>query len=204
MSALYSVLIERVHAGEVSLRISTIHPDAAPPPEAPTFPMTLLTDLWSLLERGFVSQIEGCTLTAEQATALARDPLHAPRLAELRALAFGRDIQCSRADIDEVERQMDAGENPQFRGLAVQGWGGMDDDHHVFVAGDPDELRARIAPLVAAFVVDEHENTAAHDAWPEDNDMDRLPRVRMRLALTDPTLIWFVRAGWRFESASYY
>jgi hypothetical protein len=86
----------------------------------------------------------------------------------------------------------------------VHSWGGMDDHHHVFVSGDPAEFGARVASLVATFVVDEHENTAAHDAWPEDDAMDRLPRVRMRLALTDPTLIWFVRAGWRFESASYF
>jgi hypothetical protein len=204
MSALYSVLIEHVHADEVTFRVTTIHPDAGPPPETATFPMNLLIDLWSLLERGFVSQIEGCTWSAEQAQTLARDPLHAPRMAELRALAFGRNVPCSRADIDEVERQMNDGEPTRLRGLDVLGWGSMGDHHHVFVPGDPVEFQARIAPLVEDFVVYEHENTATYADWPDDNAMDRLPRARVHLELADPTLLAFVRPGWRFESASHY
>ncbi|HEY0132757.1 MAG TPA: hypothetical protein VGB85_01720 [Nannocystis sp.] len=203
MSELYSVHIEAVHEGEVTFRVTTIHPDAGPPPEDATFPMNLLIDLWGLLDRGFVSLIKGCKLGAEQAIALARDPAYATRMAALRGLACGREEQCSAADIRDLERQMTVGEPPRLRGLEVQGWGGAGKQQHVFLPADPGGFAGAIAPLVDCCAVDEHENDGAYDDWPRGKDAP-LPRVRIWLALRDPALLGFVRAGWRFDSASYY
>ena len=205
MSELYSVHIEGVRAGEVVLRVTTIHPDAGPPPEEPTFAMNLLIDVWYLLERGFSSLIKGCKLGAEQATALARDPVYATRMAALRDLACGRDVPCSAADIAELQRQMKAGEPVQLRGMKVNGWGGAGKQHHVFLPPDPVGFAAAISPLVQRCEVDEQENDEAYENWPEGKARPGgLPRARVTLVLADPTLLGFVRAGWRFDSASYY
>src|SRR5262252_1109503 len=61
MSELYSVAIEAASTktGEVVMRVTTVHPDAGPPPNKPTFPMNLLTDLWILYERGYTALIQG-------------------------------------------------------------------------------------------------------------------------------------------------
>ncbi len=205
MSELFSVEVERVDAAEVVFRVTTIHPDAGPPREQATFAMNLLLDLWGLLDRGFVSLIEGCRLTPEQAQALARSPAYATRIEALRELALGRKLQCTAAEIRELERLMHAGEPPALRGHMVEGWGGQGGQHHAFLPADPVAFAGAIAPLVLDFGVDEREHQGAYDEWPYGaEDRDHLPRARVWLRLEDPTLLGFVRAGWRFESASYF
>lgn len=197
MSELYSVEVEQVHAGEVVFRVTTIHPDAGPPREQATFPMNLLVELWDLLDRGFVALIAGCGLTAEQARTLARGPVYAARLEALRDLTFGRKLPCSAAEVKELERRM------QLRGQAVAGWGGQGGQSFALLPGDPAAFAAALVPLVADFGVDERENEGAYDQWPDPaKDRTRLPRVRVRLRLEDPTLLGFVSAGWCFDTAS--
>lgn len=201
MSALYHARVERVSADEVHLRVTTIHPDAGPPPSTATFPMNLLLDLWSHLDRGF--QIDGCTLTADEARALARDPAHGPRAEALHHLTFGRRIPCSGADIAELTRQLEAGETCRLREHTVVGWGDAGDRSFAFVPGDHEAFAAAVRPLVADHGVDEPENQDAYREWPDDwPSTARLPRGRVWLRLTDPALLGFVRAGWAFESAS--
>lgn len=203
MSALYHVLIDRVTSDEVSFRVTTFHPDAGPPSAAATFPMNLLIDLWNHLDRGF--RIDGCTLTADEAKALAWDPAYGPRVQALHHLTFGRRVPCSAEDIAQLTRQFEAGEPCQLREHTVSGWGDAGDQSFVFVPGDREGFTAAIRPLVADHGIDEQDNQASYSDWPDDwPSTARLPRARVWLRLTDPTFIGFVRAGWSFESASGY
>lgn len=202
MSALYHVLVERVTDSEVSFRVTTFHPDAGPPSAAATFPMNLLIDLWNHLDRGF--QIDGCTLTAAEAKALARDPAHGPRAEALHHLTFGRRMPCSAADIAELTRQSEADEPCVLRGHPVMGWADAGDQSFAYVQGDREAFTAAVRPLVAASGIDEQTNQASYSEWPDWPGTDRLPRCRVWLRLTDPTLLGFVRPGWSFETAACY
>lgn len=204
MSELYSVHVERVRGGEVSFRVTTVHPDAGPPPDAATFPMNLVIDLWGLLERGYTSLIEGCELGEEQAIELALDPAHAARLEELRRLAYGYKLPCTADDHKELERKMNAGEETDFHGHQVGGWGASNGECYVQIRGDAGAFARVLAPLVAGFGVDEQENSDCYENWPYDDDDRQLPRARVWIELKDPTLVAWVRPGWTFDSASYY
>lgn len=205
MSELYQVHIERISGGKVAFRVTTVHPDAGPPPAQATFPMNLVLDVWSLLDRGLASLIDGSRLTAEEGRALARDSSYGPRLAELRRLSFGYNLDCTAEDIAELERRMNAGEPTEFRGLHIAGWS-AGDHPYVMVSGDAKAFARAILPLVVGNGVDERENEATYEAWAsgDADDADALPKARVWLELSDPSLLGHLRPGWRFDTASHF
>lgn len=201
MSELYSVTVESVGA-EIALRVTTVHPDAGPPPLEPTFPMTLLVDLWSLLDDGFAGLVGGHTLSEEQARSLARQEPWGATFERLCALAFGVDQPVSRAEYDALEAAMASGAPLTWHGRRVGGWGKRNDAYFAHLNGDALAFADAVAPMVASYARDEEQNQGSYRKWPH-GDQGKLPSVRLVLRLRDPALAGFVRMGMAFESAAY-
>lgn len=201
MSELYSVLVESVAGGEVVLRVTTVHPDAGPPPDTASFAVEILLDLWSLLDRGFGGLVDGCPLERAEAQRLARDPAWAARCQQLRELGFGRQVECTPEEYAALEAAMMEGGPMLFRGEPVGGLLGYGKQSYVFIPGDPAVFATAVAPLIAAHGVDQHEFDESYEDWPD--DPDRRPRARVWLRVHDPQWLGFVRPGWRWDSAAH-
>ncbi|MDC0719859.1 hypothetical protein [Nannocystis bainbridge] len=201
MSELYSVRVEAVDGVEVVLRVTTVHPDAGPPPDTATFAVEVLVELWSLLDRGLVGLIEGCELDGAAAQQLARDPAWAPRCKRLRELGFGRQVECTAEEHAALAAVMQAGQSTLFRGEPVGGLLGYGEQSYVFIPADRVALAAAVAPLVAAHGVDEREFDAAYEDWPD--EPEQLPRARVHLRVHDAGWLGFVRPGWSWDTGAH-
>lgn len=201
MSELYSIQVESAAGREVVLRVTTVHPDAGPPPDTAGFAVAVLLDLWSLLDRGLAGLVEGCPLERAEAQALAQDPAWASRCRQLRELGFGRQVACTTEEHAALEAAMRAGEPLLFRGEPVGGLLGYANQAYVFIPGDPMVFATAVAPLVAGHAVDEREFDEAYEDWPD--DPEKLPRARVRLQVHDAGWLGFVRPGWRWDSGAH-
>ncbi len=212
MSELYNVVVEAVGADHVTMRVRTVHPDAGPPPEAPTFPMNLLVDLWWLLERGYSSQVVGAELGEEQAVALAKQAPWAATMQQLKDLSHGLE-----APITEVEYEAlnHGGALPErFADRHAASWGMSDGQYQVTLRGDEEAFGEACAALVSSYEQEEKKNQDAYEnwpAWPEPATPEamtayrnREPTARLRITLKKPGLLGFVRAGMSFDTAAYY
>lgn len=201
-SELYRARVERVARGTVVLRVTTVHPDAGPPAPGARFPVSLLVDLWDLLESGCPDQIGGpAPATADEAVALASRAPWGTVFRRLRGLAHGIEEPASEADIAALVKAMGAGERPTLEGRPVGSWGVANGRPYVVLAADDAAFAAAVADLIGASAQDQPEHQEAYGAWPDGRRS--LPRVRITVTFKDPALVGFMRPRMVWGSAAF-
>jgi hypothetical protein len=200
MSELYSVEVGAVSGPRVDFQVITVHPDAGPPRVEPSFPLNLLVDLWDLLDRGYSVLIQGTPLMSDEAAkALAQRAPWGPAFRELRDLSRGVELPISEKEYQSLQ----AGSTTSWKGQPLAAWGFSNGVYSVHLRGDEDAFRAAARTVVQSYTQDQLENQDAYQSWPDEDDR-RLPRARLRVDLADAALLGFVRAGMRFDTASYF
>jgi hypothetical protein len=207
VSELYTVTIEKIEGPRVAMRVTTVHPDAGPPPDEPSFPINLLTDLWSNLDRGFVLLIEGGHgLTEEEGRALARVEPGASTWKRLLGYSVGFEQPITDTQAKILEELQKEGRTPsRWNGCRIGAWSigppGM--SNIILELGGEEDLKRVAREMVVSTAQDEQEHQESYQAWPQDDD-SKLPRARITVELKDPALLSFVRAGMKFDTAMYF
>lgn len=176
MSELFS--IEVIEAGpELKLRVTTLHPDAGRPPEAKSFVVNVLVDLWKNHQTGDTSSVW-------------------QRLTEL---SFGKEVPITPEQYEAMRTNRDA---RVIDGAPV----GMFSNTHATVEYPQELLAAEAEKLVTSVVHENAEHAATYDAWAEGNDVadDALPQVTIRATFADPSVIVWARPGTTFGTAQYW
>jgi hypothetical protein len=199
MSELYSVAVTRVAGPCVELLVTTVHPDAGPPPREPSFPLNLLVDLWSLLDRGYASLIGGVRLDDGEARALAAREPWGPALRGLRDLSHGVQVGIGEAEY----RALQLGSSHTWNGQPLAGWGMTNGAYHVHLRGDEAAFREVAGVVISRYTQDRLEHQEGYRSWPHDRDGAR-PRARLAVELHDAALLGFVRRGMSFDTAAYF
>jgi hypothetical protein len=201
MSELYQVTVENVAGARIELAVTTVHPDAGPPPEASSFPLNLLVDLWDLFERGFTALIQGIPpMEDAESKALALRAPWGPLFGELRDLSRGAQVPISEAEYQAIND----GPDKTWKGQPLSGWGISEGHHFVHLRGDEPAFVVAAARIIKSYAQERLANQDAYQDWPDDAELADLPRALLVVELHHPALLGFVKPGMSFDTAAYF
>jgi hypothetical protein len=201
MSELYQVTVEKVAGPRIELAVTTVHPDAGPPPAASSFPLNLLVDLWDLFDRGFTALIQGVPPMEDgEGKALAARAPWGPLFRELRDLSRGAQVPISEAEYQAINDRPDK----TWNGQPLSGWGISEGQHYAHLRGDEPGFVLAAARIIKSYAQERLENQDGYQDWPDDAEIGDLPRALLVVELNDPALLGFVKPEMSFDTAAYF